>query len=341
MQTVKYKIDVLDLVDDEFDTYGEHDYDFFDLEIEGQPSADLILCKYSDFDSVVELFFTNLFNYIYYCGEFDTIKDNPVFQMCLKEFFKKTSLSSGKLANTVQNKYSIIKNINELEFNNVVIRIKDIKNHYKNKYISLYDNIRDNLAKDILIENDIHLCPYCQRNYVNVITNKDDEDFVIKPDLDHFYDKAKYIFLAGTLENLIPSCSVCNSRLKGSKDFYKNKHIHPLVNNIIDKVTFNYIGEDNTIFIEEKCLLDTIEKASLNTFRIEEIYNTHKEVLSNIENKYHHYNKAKRTSLSKLLPSLDNREIIRIVFYEYFYMDKNKEPMYKMKQSLFNKIVKI
>ena len=313
MRTVKYKKELKKLLNDKFENYIEHEFDFFDYEENGVPSNDLIFCNYKDFDLVINSFFRSLILFLYDCNDFNTIKNHSTFPLCIIEFFKKTSLSTGKLAETVKNQYLDIKKIDESEFNKLIKTIQDIKEHYKSKYLPLYNDIRDNLAKDILLENKIHLCPYCKRNYINVITSEDDDTLIVKPDLDHFYDKAKYIFLAATLENLVPSCSVCNSRLKGSKDFYENKHIHPLEEyNVLDQVTFDFIGDSNTIYIKEKHLLDMFEQSSLDTFKIEEIYNTHKEVLFNIQRKYHHYNKVKRNNILKLLPELTNRENCKI-----------------------------
>ena len=58
----------------------------------------------------------------------------------------------------------------------------------------------------------IEVCPYCQRNYISSYDEK------TTADLDHFYPKSLYPFLALCLYNFIPSCQICNSRFKGNKD---------------------------------------------------------------------------------------------------------------------------
>jgi hypothetical protein len=71
------------------------------------------------------------------------------------------------------------------------------------------------------------LCPYCHQAYAFTImpygSNKS-----FRPTLDHFYTKSKYPYLALSLFNLVPSCYVCNSSLKGETDFYSEPHLHPL-----------------------------------------------------------------------------------------------------------------
>ena len=65
----------------------------------------------------------------------------------------------------------------------------------------------------------IEVCPYCQRNYISSYGKK------TTADLDHFYPKSLYPFLALSLYNFIPSCQVCNSRFKGYKD--KGVSVYP------------------------------------------------------------------------------------------------------------------
>ena len=62
----------------------------------------------------------------------------------------------------------------------------------------------------------IEICPYCQRNYISSYEENNDEKTTA--DLDHFYPKSLYPFLALSLYNFILSCQICNSRFKGNKD---------------------------------------------------------------------------------------------------------------------------
>lgn len=62
----------------------------------------------------------------------------------------------------------------------------------------------------------IEICPYCQRNYIS--SYEENNSKKTTADLDHFYPKSLYPFLALSLYNFIPSCQICNSRFKGNKD---------------------------------------------------------------------------------------------------------------------------
>ncbi len=100
----------------------------------------------------------------------------------------------------------------------------------------------------------IKACPYCNLEYVQIATFKknnvqDSEDKYVHPALDHFYPKSKYPFFALSLYNLVPSCTTCNSYIKGDNEIssYENC-IHPYdkkINyheNIRYKVCMNSLG---------------------------------------------------------------------------------------------------
>ena len=58
------------------------------------------------------------------------------------------------------------------------------------------------------------VCPYCNRQYTTTIS---EEDRRTRPQLDHFKNKKDYPYLALSINNLVPSCGVCNL-LKRDKD---------------------------------------------------------------------------------------------------------------------------
>lgn len=339
MQTTKYEKKIKDYI---LNLTFTNRYSFFSNYEEacGRPKFSLIFLKYKDFDYVIEYFFNELIDFLRASGNYNNLIISPIFNGCIREFFIKTYISSGKLSKKVKQQYNALKLLNTNEFNNLVDEIKEIKLYFKAKYINtLYDNIRDDFGIKLQNENEIFLCPYCERNYVNVIHKKD--DFIIKPDLDHFYPKSKYPFLAATLENLVPSCQVCNSRLKGEIDFHVYKHSHPLdpSENIFRKIEFNRLGKKN-IYIKNKIHLDNKERKYIRTFKIEEVYNSHKEILEDLLEKNKKYNLIKRSHILKSCPSLSIRSLKDLVFHEYININENKTPMSSMKKSLFKKIVK-
>lgn len=64
----------------------------------------------------------------------------------------------------------------------------------------------------------VNVCPYCNHTDIGTIKEPDGTT-TVKGDLDHFYCKSCYPYLAMSLYNLIPSCKVCNgTKRKGEKD---------------------------------------------------------------------------------------------------------------------------
>jgi hypothetical protein len=69
-------------------------------------------------------------------------------------------------------------------------------------------------------------CPYCNLAYGHTLIVGGDGK--IRPELDHFFDKATYPLFAISLNNFVPSCHFCNSSLKHSADFHTLLHLNPL-----------------------------------------------------------------------------------------------------------------
>lgn len=69
----------------------------------------------------------------------------------------------------------------------------------------------------------VKLCPYCNRMYTTTLFG----EHRIRPDFDHFYPQSNYPYLAVSLFNLIPSCSMCNRKKSNKAEvFYKKGKIN-------------------------------------------------------------------------------------------------------------------
>ena len=140
----------------------------------------------------------------------------------------------------------------------------------KKKEYNAYD-----LAKSLNID----ACPYCNRNYTFTVTK--DKDEILRPDIDHFYDKGTYPILALSFFNLIPSCIECNRILKGTEKFDIKKHLHPYLDdfNSLAKFEYKYVVE-KTDDINSKNKIDIKIKSSdkraqniIDDLNLETIYN--------------------------------------------------------------------
>lgn len=80
-------------------------------------------------------------------------------------------------------------------------------------YIIDYSILPSDLRHKLMNSIGIRTCPYCNRNYISSYGERGNKSTA---DLDHFYQKKQYPLFALSLFNFVPSCSVCNSRMKNT-----------------------------------------------------------------------------------------------------------------------------
>jgi len=129
----------------------------------------------------------------------------------------------------------------------------------------------------------VNVCPYCNRNYTFTIKNKDSKSTI--PDFDHFYDKGSNPILALSFYNLIPSCILCNSRLKSTAKFSIKTHLHPYIDSFNDYATFKLNIKDSQFIYDtdgfEIKLNTTSTRAEKvkEDFALEVLYKEHKDIV--------------------------------------------------------------
>lgn len=89
------------------------------------------------------------------------------------------------------------------------------------------------------------------------------------------------VFHTLSIYNLIPSCSICNSSIKGNTIFRLSTHVHPYLDSTPEEPTFKFRYKLNpnkkwTIVIDN--LVDPKEKNMVEAFKLEEIYSYHGEL---------------------------------------------------------------
>lgn len=212
-------------------------------------------------------------------------------------------------------------------------------------YYSDYDKWNAyKLAKKI----NINVCPYCNRSYTFVLGN--DFSKGTRFEYDHFFDKARYPYLALSFYNLVPSCHICNSNLKGSDKFEINKNIHPYLEGFGSDLLFtikpkniNFINGKNSAYrvkfkknIQSHWDNKKIKSAFRNiiTFRINDLYNMHKDYINEIIQKSIVYNEDHIKDLfAKYNGTLFRSEddVRRMVLGNYISEDEySKRPLSKL-----------
>lgn len=250
--------------------------------------------------------------------------------------------------------YSFLENLKEF-LDNFVDEEPRLAEYLKKSY----DKIDSELRKKIIDSKNISVCPYCNRNYISstykflqcnicnqellVIDGTEKEcpgckqeikgltKVVNTAQLDHFFPKDSYPLFAVSFYNLIPSCYSCN-HVKFNKDL---KHSPYDSSFPFDDVKFTYIPK-STDKIEIK--IDSCNPDFINGIRIlgiEELYQSHIDVVNELIWKKEVYTKSYRDGLSKILNQTDlelsEAEVNR--FITGYYTDKEnygKRPLSKM-----------
>lgn len=202
------------------------------------------------------------------------------------------------------------------------------------KYYDIYTAFRKEWAKNLVQMTNTKVCPYCNRNF---IMNFDSNQTTVE--LDHYFPKADYPYLAINLYNLIPSCHTCNHK-KGSKKL----KIYPYKESINDYMKFSFtlnklpFKEDNiNLSIKIKNNLRTNRKKINNyenVLNISTLYENHKDIVSELLQKREIYSDDYINSLMNQYEGTlfkNKEDLLRLITCGYINdEDINKRPLSKL-----------
>lgn len=225
-------------------------------------------------------------------------------------------------------------------------------------------------------ELDLPVCPYCNRQYITVYRYKTKrkkgvpqpiEEGQTRGALDHFFDKTRYPFLALSLYNLIPSCKVCNSDFKLSQKMSLTEYLHPYTEGFGKKVRFTIIPKSqpaasstappsydvnallgsNDVFdlglryLSNDVSFDERARRNAQLFKIEPIYNSHKDIIRELLQKQQHYPADYIDRMLKVSGKLfqSREEVVRMVIGNYMLEeDHSKRIMAKMMSDIADEL---
>lgn len=256
------------------------------------------------------------------------IKSIKGVSYCIKKYFedednlKKVLIGLPTELDSIKSKFRKDKNIR---------KIFDYENWLNYDKYNAYD-----FAKKL----DIPTCPYCNRTYTKtVITQKGEK--IIRPEFDHWFPKSEYPLLALSFYNLIPSCHICNSNVKGKTEFKLDTHFHPYnsASNVKATFSYNYKSCDGyRIKINTK---DDFSRDSVEAFQLENIYQAHEDEVKDlikIRQAYSDkYIEILKNSLKGL--SLSKEEVYRLAFGVHYEDDKfDRRPLSKLKKDILTEL---
>ncbi len=284
----------------------------------------------------IEKHFSKKIDDIFKNGKLEKKKDNKtifsvskkdidkLLQKKLKKFDENISLDKLILSD----KEYIEKLISFIDSNK---KYTELSKNEKDYFFTLYSRFKKaNFIKKIGVSS----CLYCNRNYIFNFTKNNQENATAQ--LDHFFDKSTYPYLAVCLYNLIPACSTCNQR-KSSK---KVDILHPYYESFDKKAKFNLKINDSTFYhsldgfkIEIKTE-DKKVKNSIEVFNLEQLYENHTDIILELIQKEAIYNES---YLDELLTQYEgtlfkNREDLqRLISGGYVSDDEiGKRPLSKL-----------
>ena len=213
----------------------------------------------------------------------------------------------------------------------------------------LYEVFRNKWAVEFMEDLGIKVCPFCNREYIFKFEDKINKEPRIIASLDHYYDKDTYPFLSISIFNLIPCCHICNSKFKHTKNFYNQKHLHPYEDSFNEKAKFsqffNNVNKENkkfSLLSKERISLslnpldisDMATQNTIDTFRLETLYQEHKDIVLELIQKREIYPDSYIDDLFHQYEGtlFKNREdLLRLITSGYIEAkDINKRPLSKL-----------
>lgn len=92
-------------------------------------------------------------------------------------------------------------------------------------------------SREFVKSLNIDVCPYCNMNPLPMCSIRKGEGvYHMHPDMDHYFDKGRYPFLALNIYNFIPACDICNRRIKGAREIDYSLMAHPYVDDVHEQV---------------------------------------------------------------------------------------------------------
>ncbi len=212
-------------------------------------------------------------------------------------------------------------------------------------------------AYDLAKNLNIRVCAYCNRMYtLTVQTGTSQGEHITRPEFDHFFSQEKYPLLALSFFNLIPSCKICNSTLKGKEEFSLDCNLHPYLDNCWQGFRFSFAPANTQSLLgakpNHKVLIKTdtctdvkLEKRirkNLEVFKIAEVYNGHGEEISDLLQLRNVLNDNYLEILQKhTYPHLNisEDELYRLAFGTYREEgDLHKRPFSKLKKDILKEL---
>ncbi|HIP12516.1 MAG TPA: hypothetical protein EYG73_07340 [Arcobacter sp.] len=201
---------------------------------------------------------------------------------------------------------------------------------YENKFQSF---ISEFFEKEL----ETRTCYFCNIHYVNEY-KVDEKEYKNEFTLDHYYDKGSYPYLALSLYNLIPSCYVCNSKLKKSIEldvFAPNSEDFDFHKRVKFKLHLSKNCKDLNIKSKADIKIPLKENYSnkyekyIEVFKLNERYEAHKDIVFEMLQNAELYPESRLKELQDLT-GIPYQQIKKDIFNLIDDADLSKQPFSKL-----------
>jgi len=235
-------------------------------------------------------------------------------------------------------------------------KIKERFNYYHKTLYENFSSQKEVLVEDTLISRAMKLvhdlnmvvCPYCNRNFINNTDKKGKRTC----DIDHFFPKKVFPFLAISFYNLIPSCKWCNFTKKDKANTEpENYLINPYDTRdefifdakfIVRFLNSKFYYKADALEIEFKEHLAPRVAKHIETFDLEDLYKKHKDYALELIQKKYAYSESYIDNLFQQYEGtlFKNREdILRLVTSNFVEEeDLSKRPLSKLTMDIVRQL---
>lgn len=202
-------------------------------------------------------------------------------------------------------------------------------------FIPLLSKLQPKISKFFEENIDVHTCYYCNIDFINTFKKNNETKNAFT--LDHVLEKADYPFLALSLYNLVPSCYVCNSKVRDSKILFDEFSPTNKDFDFDKRVKFkSFISNPNLqIEKEQDFYMKLIENYSnkydkyIESLNLNNRYDYHKYKVLEMIQKRREYPNSRIKELSDLTKKTQE-EIKQDLFGIYLSEDLHKRPLSKL-----------
>lgn len=197
------------------------------------------------------------------------------------------------------------------------------------KYTNKYDSKISAFFKRHADELKIYACHYCDMAYINVYTENSKSIAKSQFDIDHFLPKGKCPPVALSLFNFVPSCPVCNERIKREDLPYVNlnelKFLSPssfafdLHKRIKVKLGHSKSSRKDFIYFVAKYPYDRY----VDFFHLQERYDYHKIEALRLEKLKKNYSRSQIAQIAKCLHRTE-KEVKEDIFNQRYMQNKHR-----------------